>query len=482
MNNKKVIDNFFWRFLERCGAQGVTLVVSIILARILNPEAYGVVALITVITSILQVFVDSGLGTALIQKKDADDLDFSSVFYFNFVVCMVLYGIMFFGAPLVAAFYEKPELTALTRVASLSLVISGVKNIQQAYVSRHLMFKRFFFATLGGTIGAAFIGIWMAYKGYGAWAIVVQNLFNKTVDTVILWITVKWKPKKMFSWERLKSLLSYGWKLLVSSLIDKVYEELRQLVIGKMYSSADLAFYNKGQHFPGAVVNNVNTSIDSVLLPVMSQKQDDVDAVRSMTRRSIRVGTYIMAPLMVGLAAISPILIPFLLSDKWTNAVIFMQVFCFTYMLHPIQTANLNAIKAMGRSELFLKLDIIKKVIGFSILIGTMWFGVKAIAYGMLAASFINQIVNSWPNHKLLKYNYFEQLKDILPSLLLALVMGSVIYCYGFLELHSALILVLQVLTAVVIYVGGSVLLRIDSFYYILTALKKYTKKGKAKG
>ena len=217
MNNKKIISNFIWRFLERCGAQGVTLVVSIILARILDPSEYGTIALITVFITILQVFVDSGMGNALIQKKEADDLDFSSVFWFNLIMCVCLYLLMYFCAPLISEFYKMSELTPIIRVLSLILIISGVKNVQQAYVCRNMLFKKFFFATLGGTIGATLVGIAMAYCGFGIWALVAQMLFNSFVDTVILWVTVKWRPIRAFSKERLKVLFSYGWKLLLKS-------------------------------------------------------------------------------------------------------------------------------------------------------------------------------------------------------------------------------------------------------------------------
>ncbi len=476
--SNKVLSNFIWRFLERCGAQGVTLIVSIVLARILDPEVYGTVALVTVITSILQVFIDSGLGTALIQKKDADDLDFSSVFYFNVAVCLLLYALMFFAAPLIARYYEIDELMPLVRVLSLSLVISGVKNIQHAYVSRHLLFKRFFFATLTGTIGAAFIGIWMALHGYGAWAIVVQNLFNKTVDTIILWITVKWRPKKQFSMKRLKSLLQYGWKLLASSLLDRTYAELRQLIIGKMYSKADLAYYNKGQHFPGAIVNNVNTSIDSVLLPVMSQAQDNKAQVRSMTRRSIRISTFIMAPLMMGLAAVAPVLIKILLTEKWMNCVLFLQVFCITYMFQPIQSANLNAIKAMGRSDLFLKLDIVRKICGFTILFSTIWFGVEVIAYSLLLTSLVNQIINSWPNKHLLDYGYLQQLKDVMPSLVLSAITGVLVYLLRFIPAPDIIKLIVQVVFGVVFFIVMAKMTKLESYTYVKKTLLSHFKKA----
>lgn len=477
MNNKSVLSNFIWRFLERCGAQGVTLIVSIVLARLLDPNVYGTIALVTIFTTIMQIFVDSGMGNALIQKKDADDLDFSSVFYFNIVMCSVLYLIMFFLAPFIAKFYKIPELTAVIRVLSLILVISGVKNVQQAYVSRHLMFKRFFFATLGGTIGAAVIGILMAYFGFGVWALVAQMLFNTTIDTLILWITVKWRPKKMFSMQRLKSLFSYGWKLLISALLDTVYNNIRQLIIGKVYTKSDLAYYNNGKKYPEYLVSNINTAIDSVLLPTMSNEQNHPERVKSMTRRAIKTATFIIMPLMVGFAVCSRQLVSLILTDKWLPSVPFMQIFCISFAFYPIHTANLNAIKAMGRSDLFLKLEIIKKSIGVVTIIIAIKFGVMAMAYSMLITSFISQVVNSFPNKKLLNYSYLEQVKDMLPQIILSLVMGAIVYAVTFLKLSSVITLVIQIPVGVVVYWVGSKLFHIESYEYIVGMLKNFRKK-----
>lgn len=477
MSSNSVVSNFIWRFLERCGAQGVTLIVSIVLARLLNPEIYGTVALVTVFTTIMQIFVDSGMGNALIQKKDADDLDFSSVFYFNMIMCSVLYLIMFFIAPFIASFYKIPELTAVVRVLSLILIISGVKNVQQAYVSRHLMFKRFFFATLGGTIGAAIIGILMAYFGFGVWALVAQMLFNTTIDTLILWITVKWRPKKMFSIQRLKSLFSYGWKLLVSALIDTVYNNVRQLIIGKVYTKSDLAYYNNGKKYPEYLVSNINTAIDSVLLPTMSNEQEHPERVKSMTRRAIKTATFIIMPLMVGFAVCSKQLVSLILTDKWLPAVPFMQIFCISFAFYPIHTANLNAIKAMGRSDLFLKLEIIKKSIGVVTIIIAVKFGVMAMAYSMLVTSFISQVVNSWPNKKLLNYSYLEQVKDMLPQIVLSLLMGIIVYFVSFLHLNSLITLLIQIPVGVIVYWLFSKLFHIESYEYIVGMLKNFRKK-----
>ena len=472
-----VANNFLWRFAERCGAQGVSLVVSIVLARLLAPDVYGTIALVTVFTTILNVFVDSGLGNALIQKKDADDLDFSTVFFFNIAVCCLLYILLFIAAPLIARFYNSDELVPVVRVLGLTLIISGIKNVQQAYVSRTMQFKRFFFATLGGTIGAAIIGIAMAYYGYGVWALVVQQIFNATVDTIILWVTVKWRPKRVFSWTRLKVLLSFGWKLLASALLETLYNNIRQLIIGKLYTSTDLAQYNRGRQFPELIVSNVNTSIDSVLLPVMSKSQDDSKQIKSMMRRSIKTSTYIMAPLMMGLAFCAESIVGLILTDKWLPCVPFLRIFCIAYMFYPIHTANLNAIKAMGRSDLFLKLEIVKKIIGMTLLLSTMWFGVMAMTYSLLLNSVLSQIVNSWPNRKLLNYGYLEQLKDILPGIALAVFMGCCVNLVSLFNLSNIVTLLIQIPMGAVIYIGASAVLHLESYEYLMGMIRPVLKK-----
>lgn len=472
-----IITNFIWRFAERCGAQLVQFIVSIVLARLLAPEVYGTIALITIITTILNVFVDSGMGSALIQKKDADSEDFSTVFYFNMCVCIILYIGLFISSPWIAQFYKDPTLTPVIRVLGLTIVISGVKNIQQAYISKTMQFKRFFFATLGGTIGAAVIGIWMAFEGFGVWALVAQQIFNATVDTMILWITVKWRPKKEFSFERLKGLFSYGWKLLASSLLDTVYNNIRQLIIGRMYTPSDLAFYNRGKQFPDVIITNINTTIDSVLLPTMSQEQDNTERVKAMTRRAIKTSTYIMAPLMTGLAFCAKSVISLILTDKWLACVPYMQIFCITSMFYPVHTANLNAIKAMGRSDLFLKLEIVKKVVGMVLLLSTMWFGVMAMAYSLLVSSVLSQIINSWPNRKLLGYGYLEQIRDFAPGILLAVGMGISVYFIGFIPLPAGISLMIQIVAGAIIYVSMSALLKLEEFDYLLGMIKSFLKK-----
>ncbi len=477
-NRKKIITGLLWRFAERIGAQGVSFVVSLFLARLLDPSAYGLVAIVSVITTILYVFVDSGMGGALIQKKGADDLDFSSVFYFNMFMCAVLYIIVFFAAPFIAKFYDSESLIPMIRVMGLTLVISGVKNIQQAYVSKTMQFKRFFFATIGGTVFSAFVGVFMAYKGFGAWALIAQGLTNSVIDTIVLWVTVKWRPKKMFSFKRLKGLFKFGSRTLLVSLIDTAYNNLRALIIGKVYTPADLAFYDKGKKFPELVITNINTSLDSVLFPAMSEVQDEKESLKAMTRRSMKISTYLITPMLIGLATCGKALISLVLTDKWLPAYPFMVVFCVAFVFYPMQTANWNAIKASGRSDLFLKLEIPKKAIGIVSIFITMRISVFAMAISFLIVSISSQIINTLPNKKIMNYGYLEQLKDVLPSIVLSVFMGGCVYSVNFLHLSNIITLIMQVPLGIAIYFGISYFFKLEAFSYCVNLGKSALKKG----
>ena len=473
MDGNKVFSNLIWRFSERIGAKLISVVVNLILARILAPELYGTVAIVLVFTEILQVFVESGFGTALIQKKDADDLDFSSVFFFNLAMSVLLYVLLFAFAPLISRLYGRPELLKIIRVVGLILIIAGVRNVQQAYVSRNMLFKRFFFSTLGGTVVSAVVGIFMAVKGFGVWAYVTQYLLNNLVGTLILWFTVKWRPVARFSLERLKGLFSYGWKLLVSSLLNIVSDKLRPLIIGYRFSPADLSFYNEGLLFPNLIVDNVNSSIDSVLLPALSQQQDSAEQVKTMTRRAIQISSYIMWPLMIGLFVCAEPLVSLLLGQDWLPCVPFVRIFSLYYALFPIHTANLNAIKAMGRSDIFLRLEIVKRVLDLVFVVSTVFIGVRAMAYGLLIQGVLCLFINSYPNSKLCGYAFSQQLRDIIPAFLLAAAMGLLVWLISLAGFGSFVTLILQVLTGAVFYIAASVILKLDTFNYLLGIAKQ---------
>lgn len=479
ISKRKVFSSFIWRLCERSGAQIISFAVSIVLARILDPDTYGTLALVMAFISILNVFVDGGLGSSLIQKENADNDDFSTVFYANLIFCVVLYGGLFVAAPLIAGFYNQKPLTAVIRVIGITIIISGVKNIQQAYVSRNLLFKRFFFSSVVGTIISAFVGILLALTGAGIWALVVQSLLNNGIDTLILWITVKWRPDKVFSIKKLKENFSYGWKILAAGLVYTSYENLRQLLIGKFYTSSDLAYYNRGEHIPAVITANINSALDSVLLPTMSKVQSDRVKVKGMTRRFIQITTFVIMPMMVGLAIVASQLIRILLTEKWIECVPYMRMFCLVYCFYPIHTANLNAIKAIGRSDIFLKLEIIKIITGVFILLVTIWYGPLAIAFGYMISTILAQLINSWPNKELLNYSFTEQIKDILPNILVAFCMGIVVWSLPEIESHIIVDLGVKIIVGIIVYIALSFATKNESLYYLLNNVKIMVRKQK---
>ena len=478
LRNKTIV-GAFWKFSERICAQVVSFVVSIILARLLLPEAYGVISLITVFITICDELIISGLNTALIQKKEADNVDFSTIFYFSVVVSVILYGVLFVCAPLIADFYEMPIVAPVLRVMGLRLIIGAVNSIQHAYVSRTMQFRRFFYSTIGGTIGSAIVGIVMAYLGCGVWALVAQCCFNSLVDTLVLWFTVKWRPQFVFSWQRFRALYGYGWKIFAASMIKTLYNNLRSLIIGKIYSPEDLAYYNKGQSFPSLISTNVNGTIDSVLFPAIAKEQHDKNAVKTMLRRAIKTSSYIMLPMMVGMATVAPQLITLLLTEKWIGCVVFMQISCISFALAPIETENLQAIKAIGRSDLALKLEVLKKTIGIIFLIVSMHYGVVAIAWSLLLSTLISTIINAIPNKALLGYSIWEQIQDVFPNVLITIIMALMVKIVSNLSIANCLLLVLQVLIGGIVYGLFSILFRIESFTYILNIVKGKLGKGK---
>lgn len=476
------ISGIFWTFSERILAQVVSFVVSIILARLLLPKEYGIIAIVTVIISICNVFVTSGFATSLIQKKDADDIDFSSVFYFGLIFAGVLYAGIYFLAPLIASVYEYDLLTSVIRVMSLTLIISSVKSVQHSYVTRAMQFRKFFWSTLSGTLLSAVVGIVMAYLGFGVWALVAQYLTNNLIDTLVLWITVKWRPKLVFSFNRLKRLLSFGWKVLITSLLMTVYQDLRTMIIGAVYSSEDLAYYQKGQQFPNLIVTNVNTAISSTLLPVMSKLQADMVAIRNTIRRFLKTASYILIPTMVGLAVVAEPLVRLLLTEKWLPCVPYLRLMCVSAAFLPLQVANTQAVLAVGRSDISLKTEMIKRGFNIVILLITFKISVLALVIGEVISTFVSLIVNTVVSKKLFGYGTFAQLKDIFSCIALSLIMGAAIWPLTLLGIPDILTIVLQVILGATVYIVFSVIFKLDSFVYILNTAKPLVKRVVKKG
>lgn len=334
-----------------------------------------------------------------------------------------------------------------------------------------MKFQYFFYSAFAGAIVSTVLGLGLAYMGFGVWALVVQQVSNITVDTLVLWKLSSWRPKMEFSWQHLKGLLSYGWKLLASSLSSVIYNNLRSLIIGKMYTSADLAYYNQGDNLTYNIASSVDTSIESVLFPVMSSLQDDRAQVKNMTRRSIKTCTYIIAPVMMSTAFCAEPLVRLILTEKWLPCVLFLRVFCLGYVCWPIITANLNAAKAVGRSDLYLKCQLLNEGVCILLLLATFRVSVEAIAYGMLITNIVTQILDAQLNKKLIGYGYLEQMRDILPTLLLAAGAGLCMYLIIFLHLPDLLTVIIQVVVGLGIYLTGSAILELDTFEYFKDVL-----------
>ena len=474
MNKNGLLSNLFWKFSERILAQFVTFFVSIILARMLEPDHYGTISIVTIFISIANVFVSNGFGSSLIQKKNVDKLDYSSVLFFNIGFSIALYLILFICAPLISSFYGDGYeiLTAVLRVLGLRLIPAGINSVQQAYVSKNMVFKKFFWATFLGTVLSGVVGIAMAYAGFGVWALVAQYMTNTTVNTIILAISIGNIYCFNFSLNRLKGMLGFGSRILASNLIIVAYQELRAIIIGKLYSAQDLAFYDKGKSFPNLIVANINTSIDAVLFPKLSNEQNDIRKIKGTTRNSIRFSSYIMCPLMIGLAAIATPFVELLMTEKWLPCVPLLQLFCIVYLFQPIHTENIQAIKAVGRSDIVLKLEIIKKNVELIVILITMWLGVSAMVIGMAVCTTLFTLVNVYPNSKLIGYTFKEQLADILPSLGMSGLMFIAVFFMQYLSVNNLLLLILEIITGATIYILLSVITRNKEFLYLIQLLK----------
>ena len=474
MNKKNNIStNVVWRMLERFSAKIVTFLVSLVLARLLDPAAYGTIALVTVFTTILEVFIDSGLGNALIQKKDADNIDFSTVFYFNMVMCSVLSSVMFFMAPYIADFYGNDELVAIIRVLSLTLIISGAKNIIHSYIFKNMQFRKFFFATLIGTCVSAVVGLTMAFMGFGVWALVAQPLVNYIIDTVILWINVDWRPERTFSFSRFKVLFSYGWKILVAKLVNVTYVKSRDMIIGKMYSSEDLAYFNRGDAFPSMIVPNITASVDGVLFPAMANEQEDKKRIKELVKKSTQVSSYLIIPAMVGLIACGEPLIRVLLTEKWISCVPYMNMFCLVYAFYPFSISNLNAIRALGHSKIILKLEIIERIFSIILLLMTIKMGVFWIGISYLIGELFSTVLCALPCKKLINYGFVQQIIDLLPLIFISSIMGLLVYMIQYLGFSDLVTLMIQVPLGVAVFLILSWIFKIYGFNFFINILKR---------
>lgn len=429
---QKVVKGAVWTLLERLSTQVVGFAVGMVLARLLTPEDYGTVALTTIFFAVSSVLVDCGFGGALVQKRDSDELDFNSVFYLNLFLSFVAYAALFFAAPWIARFYRTPVLVPIVRVSAVSLVFGAFNAIQDAEMTKKMLFDLSFRISLVTCATSAVCGLTLAFLGFGVWALVWSSLATGLVGVVTRWFVVAWRPRLAFSFVRLKPLFSYGWKMAVSGLLDRFFVNLNGLVIGRFYSKADLAFVNKGRSMPELMMNQVDATLGRVTFPALVQMQGDRERLREAMRRMIQFSTFLVFPLMTGVAVCSKPALRLLYGEQWVPAAPYMMLSCFSFALWPLHTINLRGIMVLGRSDIFLKLEIAKKTLTLLVMLAAYRYGVFAfMAVSAFALGPLSVLINAWPNRRLLGYTIGMQLRDVLPSALVCAAMAAAVLGAG---------------------------------------------------
>jgi len=461
-----IVGSMIWKMAERLLGQGVSFVVSVVLARLLVPDDYGLVALTTVCMNLANVLIISGFSAALIQKKDADDRDFSTIFYCSQACSILLYIVLYFAAPLVAAFYERVELIRLLRVFALMLPIGVYNNIQNAYIARHMQFRKTFVASVISTVVSGTVGILLAYMGFGAWALVAQSITNTVVNTIVLCFTIPWHPTLTFCADSAKKMMKYGSGVLLADLSGAFFGELRSLIIGRVYTSADLAFYSKGQQLPTLINTNLSNTVMAVMFPALSNESDNLEQIKQMARRSIKVLSFLQIPCMLGLAAVMEPLILLLYTEKWAQTIPYGQVLCLGFSLAVAGILPLQVLKAIGRSDVVLKLEFIKKPVYVLLLVVGVKINVFAVAVTMVIYDLYGLFVNMWQMKKYISYTMKEQFQDIMSALLLGVTMAIIVLLIPAFD-NLIVTLSVKVLAGVAIYVGGAVLFKVETFKYL---------------
>lgn len=479
--SRVAITGMAWSFLERISAQLVTFVVSIVLARLLTPDEYGVVAIVLIFVTIADIFVTAGFGSALVQKLDVDNIDFSTTFFFSIGFSLVVYTLLFFCAPLIANFYEMEELTLVIRVMSVRIVFASVNSVQQAYVSRQLEFKKFFYSTLVGAVVSAVVGIAMAYLGYGVWALVAQYLVNVIISTVVLWCISGWRPIMVYSWSRMKGLFSFGWKVMVASVYHTLGMQARSLVLGKLASPRELSFYNQGEKFPALFINNIETSIQKVLAPILSSEQEDKPRVLDLTRKSMRVATFTIWPLLIGLAAVAESLIEILFTTKWMGSVPYLKLICIAYMFYPVGETHVRTIRALGRSDTTMWTIFIAETLNIVLLVVAILLHCdgKGIVITWILSSILMAVVNGVADRKLIGYGLRDQVKDFLFTGISVTVMYFVVNALSGLPINLFVKILIQIVTGFVVYFSISYFINRETLKYVVTTAASYIEKMK---
>ncbi len=469
----KTVNGVVWSAIERFSVSGVNFVFGLILARLLMPSDYGIIAMLAIFMAIAQTFIDSGFSNALIRKPDRSEADNATAFYFNVVVGIVSYLILFMVSPYIARFYNTPILTSLTRILGLNLLFNSLCVVQQALLTIRIDFKTQAKISLSAAIISGLIGICFAYYNYGVWALAIQAVSAAFIRTNLLWILAKWRPKAKFSKESFHNLFGYGSKLLISGQLDTVYNNLYAIVIGKCFTATKLGVYTRADQWASFLAVNITGVLQRVTFPVLSTLQNDDDVLRVNYRKFLRLSGFVIFPLMMGLAAVAEPLTRFILTDKWIASVPLLRILCFALMLYPIHAINLNLLQVKGRSDVFLKLEVYKKIIGVFTLIITIPLGITAMCIGRMLTSWIALVMNTHYTGKIINLGFSQQIRDYIPSLLNSFIMSVIVYGITLVVSGSGFQLFMGTLVGIIYYIFSNLILKTEEWKDLILIINR---------
>ncbi len=477
---KKTLTGLFWTFTEVISNQGIQFLIQIFLARLILPEEFGLIGMITVFIAISNSIIDSGFSNALIREKEVNQNDYSTVFYFNLITSIVIYVILYFSSPMISVFFAQPKLSLILRVLAITIIINAFGIIPRAILTRKINFKAQMIINISSSLVSGFIAIILAYKGFGIWSLVFRTIIMQFMQALMLSIVNKWRPSLVFSKNSFEKLFGFGWKLLVSGLIDTIYNNLYYMVIGKMYSASDLGYYTNAQKLRDIAATSISTAVQKVSYPVLSCMQNEEEVLKNMYKKIIKSSVYITFPVMFGLAIVARPLILILFGDNWSKSIIYFQILCLAGMLYPLHAINLNILQVKARSDLFLKLEILKKcvsIILIAIAILSKW-GVIGLIWMQVVSSVISFFINSYYSKSIIGYSTLNQMKDILPILIITLFMGITTYFIGtFVPNYNFIKILIQISFGSLFFIVISYMFKIQEFFSILDIMKKIFKK-----
>ncbi|MDM0954893.1 lipopolysaccharide biosynthesis protein [Clostridium perfringens] len=477
---KKTLTGLFWTFTEVISNQGIQFLIQIFLARLILPEEFGLIGMITVFIAISNSIIDSGFSNALIREKEVNQNDYSTVFYFNLITAIVIYVILYFSSPMISVFFAQPKLSLILRVLAITIIINAFGIIPRAILTRKINFKAQMIINISSSLVSGFIAIILAYKGFGIWSLVFRTIIMQFMQALMLSIVNKWRPSLVFSKNSFEKLFGFGWKLLVSGLIDTIYNNLYYMVIGKMYSASDLGYYTNAQKLRDIAATSISTAVQKVSYPVLSCMQNEEEVLKNMYKKIIKSSVYITFPVMFGLAIVARPLILILFGDNWSKSIIYFQILCLAGMLYPLHAINLNILQVKARSDLFLKLEILKKcvsIILIAIAILSKW-GVIGLIWMQVVSSVISFFINSYYSKSIIGYSTLNQMNDILPILIITLFMGITTYFIGtFVPNYNFIKILIQISFGSIFFIVISYMFKIKEFFSILDIMKKIFKK-----